>query len=74
MSWCMRMTTVRGLFEYDQTILEKLKAAQKFYLDFADDEDDSIELQTSIGSHLPARTDRSSGTILRAIASMSAAV
>jgi hypothetical protein len=42
----MDKTTVRGLFEYDQTILEKLKAAQKFYLDFENDEDDSIELQT----------------------------
>jgi hypothetical protein len=37
---------VRGLFEYDQTILEKLKQAQKFYLDFENDEDDSIEVQT----------------------------
>ena len=42
----MDKTTVRGLFEYDQAILEKLKAAQKFYLDFENDEDDSIELQT----------------------------
>jgi hypothetical protein len=42
----MDKTTVRGLFEYDQSILEKLKAAQKFYLDFENDEDDSIELQT----------------------------
>jgi hypothetical protein len=42
----MDKTTVRGVFEYDQSILEKLKAAQKFYLDFANDEDDSIEVQT----------------------------
>jgi hypothetical protein len=42
----MDKTTVRGLFEYDQSILEKLKAAQKFYLDFENDEDDSIEMQT----------------------------
>jgi len=42
----MDETTVRGLFEYDQSILEKLKAAQKFYLDFENDEDDSVELQT----------------------------
>lgn len=45
----MDKTTVRGVFEYDQPILEKLKAAQKFYLDFANDEDDSIEVQTPKG-------------------------
>jgi hypothetical protein len=42
----MDKTTVRGVFEYDQSILEKLKSATKFYLDFANDDDDSIELET----------------------------
>ena len=42
----MDKTTVRGVFDYDQSILEKLKAAKKFYLDFANDDDDSIELAT----------------------------
>ncbi len=42
----MDKTTVRGVFEYDQSILEKLKSARKFYLDFANDDDDSIELET----------------------------
>jgi hypothetical protein len=42
----MDKTSVRGVFEYDQSILEKLKSATKFYLDFANDEDDSIELET----------------------------
>jgi hypothetical protein len=42
----MDKTTVRAVFEYDPSILEKLKSATKFYLDFANDEDDSIELET----------------------------
>jgi hypothetical protein len=42
----MDKTTVRGLFEYDDAILEKLKAAKRVYLDFENDEDDSIEVQT----------------------------
>ena len=39
-------TTVRGLFEFDQSILEKLKNAKRIYLDFENDDDDSIEVQT----------------------------
>lgn len=42
----MDKTTVRGLFEFDPSILEKLKNAKRVYLDFENDEDDSIEVQT----------------------------
>jgi hypothetical protein len=42
----MDKTTVRGLFEYDQAILDRLKKAKRVYLDFENDEDDSIEVQT----------------------------
>jgi hypothetical protein len=41
----MDNTTVRGLFEFDQTILDELKRAKRIYLDFANDEDDSIEVK-----------------------------
>src|ERR1700754_1595787 len=41
----MDKTTVRGLFEYDQAILDRLKKAKRVYLDFENDEDDSIEVQ-----------------------------
>jgi invasion protein IalB len=42
----MDKTTVRGLFEFDQSILDKLKNAKRVYLDFENDEDDSVEVQT----------------------------
>src|SRR5581483_9813083 len=41
----MDKTTVRGLFEFDQSILDKLKNYKRMYLDFENDEDDSIEMQ-----------------------------
>ena len=42
----MDETTVRGIFEFDQSILDKLSKAKRITLDFEDDDDDSIEVQT----------------------------
>jgi hypothetical protein len=42
----MDKTTVRGLFEFDQSILEKLKNAKRIYLDFENDDEDSVEVRT----------------------------
>lgn len=42
----MDKTTVRGIFELDQSILDKLAKAKRITLDFEDDDDDSIEIQT----------------------------
>ncbi|QIO34676.1 hypothetical protein [Bradyrhizobium sp. 1(2017)] len=41
----MDQTTVRGIFEYDQSIIDRLSKAKRLTLDFEDDEDDSIEMQ-----------------------------
>ncbi|MFK4508223.1 hypothetical protein LPJ38_21495 [Bradyrhizobium daqingense] len=41
----MDETTVRGIFEYDQSIMDRLSKAKRLTLDFEDDEDDSIEMQ-----------------------------
>jgi invasion protein IalB len=41
----MDKTTVRGVFEFDQSFLDGLSKAKRLTLDFEDDEDDSIELQ-----------------------------
>ncbi|KYH00155.1 hypothetical protein [Bradyrhizobium sp. DOA1] len=41
----MDKTTVRGIFEYDQSIMDRLAKAKRLTLDFEDDEDDSIEMQ-----------------------------
>ncbi|TPQ32769.1 hypothetical protein C2U70_20970 [Bradyrhizobium guangdongense] len=41
----MDKTTVRGVFEYNQTIMDALSKAKRITLDFEDDDDDSIELQ-----------------------------
>ncbi|MBR0713246.1 hypothetical protein [Bradyrhizobium liaoningense] len=41
----MDRTTVRGVFEYDQAIMDALSKAKRITLDFEDDDDDSIELQ-----------------------------
>jgi hypothetical protein len=41
----MDKTTVRGIFEYDQTIMDRLSKAKRLMLDFEDDDDDSIEMQ-----------------------------
>jgi hypothetical protein len=42
----MDKTTVRGIFEFDQSLLDKLSKAKRITLDFEDDDDDSIEVQT----------------------------
>lgn len=42
----MDKTTVRGIFEYDQSIMDRLSKAKRLTLDFEDDDDDSIEMQT----------------------------
>ena len=41
----MDKTTLRGVFEFDQSLLDALSKAKRLTLDFEDDEDDSIELQ-----------------------------
>lgn len=41
----MDKTTVRGIFEYDQSIMDRLSKAKRLSLDFEDDDDDSIEMQ-----------------------------
>jgi hypothetical protein len=41
----MDKTTVRGVFQFDQGIMDKLTKAKRLNLDFEDDDDDSIELQ-----------------------------
>jgi len=41
----MDKTAVRGIFEFDQTILDALSKAKRLTVDFEDDDDDSIEVQ-----------------------------
>ncbi|OKO89920.1 hypothetical protein AC629_05860 [Bradyrhizobium sp. NAS80.1] len=41
----MDKTTVRGIFEYDQSIMDRLSKAKRLTLDFENDDDDSIEMQ-----------------------------
>ncbi|EJN12262.1 hypothetical protein PMI42_04393 [Bradyrhizobium sp. YR681] len=41
----MDKTTVRGIFEFDQSIMDRLSKARRLSLDFEDDDDDSIEIQ-----------------------------
>ncbi|MFK4383606.1 hypothetical protein [Bradyrhizobium sp. USDA 223] len=41
----MDKTTVRGIFAYDQSIMDRLAKAKRLTLDFEDDEDDSVEMQ-----------------------------
>jgi hypothetical protein len=41
----MDKTTVRGVFEYNQAIMDALSKAKRITIDFEDDDDDSIELQ-----------------------------
>ena len=45
----MDKTTVRGVFDFDQAILDALSKAKRLTLDFEDDDDDSIEMQTPRG-------------------------
>ena len=40
-----RHSTMRGIFEFDQSILDKLSKAKRLTIDFEDDDDDSIEMQ-----------------------------
>ncbi len=42
----MDKTTVRGIFEYDQKIIDAFTKAKHLSIDFEDDDDDSIEFQT----------------------------
>ncbi|MCP3467124.1 MULTISPECIES: hypothetical protein [unclassified Bradyrhizobium] len=41
----MDKTTVRGIFEFNQSILDKLSKAKRLTVDFEDDDEDSIEMQ-----------------------------
>jgi hypothetical protein len=41
----MDKTTVRGIFEFDQSILDAMSKAKRLTVDFEDDDDDSIEMQ-----------------------------
>ena len=41
----MDKTTVRGIFQYDQSMMDRLSKARRLTLDFEDDDDDSIEMQ-----------------------------
>ena len=42
----MDKTTVRGVFEFKQAIVDALSRAKRLTIDFEDDDDDSIEFQT----------------------------
>ena len=42
----MDKTTVRGIFEYDQKIIDAFTKAKRLSIDFEDDDDNSIEFQT----------------------------
>jgi hypothetical protein len=42
----MDKITVRGMFEFDQSILDKLSRAKKLTIVFKDDDEESIEMQT----------------------------
>ena len=42
----MDKTTVRGVFEYDQKIIDAFTKAKRLAIDFEDDDDNSIEFQT----------------------------
>ena len=42
----MDKTTVRGIFEFDQSILNALSKAKRLSVDFEGNDDDSIELET----------------------------
>jgi hypothetical protein len=42
----MDKTTVRAVFEFDQQLLDRLSRAKRLSIDFDDDEDDSVELDT----------------------------
>jgi invasion protein IalB len=41
----MDKTTIRGVFEFDQSIMDALSKGKRLTLDFEDDDDDSIEVQ-----------------------------
>mgnify|MGYP000107774749 CR=1 FL=1 len=42
----MDKTTLRGVFEFDQKILDRLSKAKRLSVDFEDDDGDSIEMET----------------------------
>lgn len=41
----MDKNTVRGIFEFDASLLDKLTKAKRLHIDFDDDEDESIEFE-----------------------------
>ena len=41
----MDKTTLRGIFEFDQSILDALTKAKRLSIDFDDDDDESIEVE-----------------------------
>ena len=41
----MEKTAVRGIFEFDQAILDSLSKAKRLTVDFENDDDDSVEIQ-----------------------------
>jgi hypothetical protein len=51
----MDATTVRGIFEFNQPMLDRLSKAKRLSIDFDDDDDNSIEMQAPrIGEPLGA--------------------
>jgi hypothetical protein len=38
-------TGIRGVFDFDQKILDAFSGAERLFVDVGDDEDDSIELE-----------------------------
>jgi hypothetical protein len=50
----MDKTTVRGVFEFDQAIMDRLSRGKQLSLDFDDDDDNSIEFKTPRASEMLA--------------------
>jgi hypothetical protein len=50
----MDATTLRGVFEFDQQIMDRLSRAKQLSVDFEDDEDNSIELKIPRASEMLA--------------------
>ena len=49
----MDKTALRGIFEFDQSILDALSKAKRLTVDFEDDDDDSIEVQIPKAGEMP---------------------
>jgi hypothetical protein len=52
----MDKTTVRGVFEFDQAIVDALSRAKRLTIDFENDDDDSIEFKTPRAGERPRDT------------------